>query len=91
MFRRLALLWTVVRTDARMMWRALRHPQSPGWLKAGAALVVLYLLSPIDIVPDFIPFVGVVDDIILVPLAIRWMLDRLPPHVADAIGRGRVR
>jgi len=91
MFKRLALLWTVIRTDARMLWRALRHPDSPGWLKAGAALIVLYVLSPIDIVPDFIPFVGIVDDIVLVPFAIRWLLDRLPPHIADAIGRRRVR
>lgn len=91
MFKRLALLWTVIRSDARMLWRALRHPHSPGWLKAGAAFIVLYLVSPIDIIPDFIPFVGVMDDIVLVPLAIRWLLDRLPPHIADAIGRGRVR
>lgn len=78
MFKRLTLLWTVARGDARLLWRALRHPASPGWLKLGTALLVLYVISPIDFVPDFIPFLGVVDDLVLVPLAIRWMLKRLP-------------
>ena len=78
LFKRLALLWTLVRGDARQLWRALRHPASPGWLKFGTALLVLYVISPIDFIPDFIPFLGVMDDLVLVPLAIRWMLKRLP-------------
>lgn len=82
MLKRLTLLWTVIRGDARQLWFALRHPAAPRWLKIGAAMIVLYVLSPIDIVPDFIPFVGVLDDIVLVPLAIRWLLKRLPPEIA---------
>jgi uncharacterized membrane protein YkvA (DUF1232 family) len=89
MFKRVALLWTLVRTDARQLWFALRHPGAPAWLKAGAVLIVLYVLSPIDVVPDFIPFVGVMDDIVLVPLAIRWLLNRLPADVAEAVGKRR--
>ncbi|HYD77797.1 YkvA family protein [Ramlibacter sp.] len=84
MFKRLTLLWTLVRGDARQLWFALRHPAAPGWLKLGTALVAIYLLSPIDLLPDAIPFVGVVDDLVLVPLAIRWMLKRLPPELARA-------
>ena len=86
--RRLTLLWTVVRGDARQLWAALRHPAAPGWLKMGVALIALYLISPIDIIPDFIPGLGVVvDDIVLVPMAIRWLLKRLPPEIARAVGR----
>lgn len=81
MIKRLTLLWTVLRGDARQLWFALRHPAAPGWLKIGTALVALYLFSPFDIVPDFIPFVGVIDDLVLVPLAIRWLLGRLPPEL----------
>ena len=85
MFKRLALLWTVLRGDARQLWFALRHPLAPTWLKLGSALIVLYVLSPIDIVPDFIPdFIpvfGVMDDLVLVPLAIRFLLKRLPPEL----------
>lgn len=84
MFKRLTLLWTLLRVDARRLWVALRHPAAPGWLKAGTALAVLYVVSPIDLVPEVIPFFGVVDDLVLVPLAIRWMLRRLPPEVAAA-------
>lgn len=84
MFKRFALLWTVVRGDARQLWFALRHPDAPGWLKLGTALIGLYLFSPIDLIPDVLPIIGVMDDIVLVPMAIRWMLKRLPPAVAEA-------
>jgi uncharacterized membrane protein YkvA (DUF1232 family) len=89
MLKRLTLLWTVVRGDARQLWFALRHPAAPGWLKLGTAMIALYLFSPIDIIPDFIPFVGVVDDIVLVPLAIRWLLKRLPPEIARSAAARR--
>jgi uncharacterized membrane protein YkvA (DUF1232 family) len=84
MWKRLTMLWTLVRGDARQLWFALRHPLAPTWLKVGTALVVLYVLSPIDLIPDFIPVIGVVDDLVLVPLAIRWLLRRLPPELARA-------
>ena len=87
MLKRLTLLWTVMRGDAKQLWFALRHPAAPGWLKLGAALIVLYVISPIDIIPDFIPVVGFMDDIVLVPLAIRWLLKRLPPEIAAATAR----
>jgi len=91
MWKRLTLLWTLVRGDARQLWFALRHPDAPGWLKLGTALVALYLISPIDLIPDALPVIGVVDDLILVPLAIRWMLKRLPPHIAHASWARRTR
>ncbi|MDB5940593.1 MAG: hypothetical protein JWQ13_159 [Ramlibacter sp.] len=81
MFKRLTLLWTVMRGDARQLWFALRHPAAPRWLKVGAAMIVLYVLSPIDLIPDFVPFLGWMDDVVLVPLAIRWLLKRVPPEI----------
>ena len=84
MFKRLALLWTLVRGDARRLWLALRHPAAPGWLKLGTALIALYLFSPIDLIPDFLPVIGIVDDLVLVPLAIRWLLNRLPVEITKA-------
>ena len=88
MFKRIAVLWSVVRGDARLLWRALRHPQAPGWLKLGAAGIVLYLVSPIDLIPDVIPIFGVLDDIVVVPLAIRWLLGRLPAPLRADIDAG---
>jgi uncharacterized membrane protein YkvA (DUF1232 family) len=87
--KRLALLWTLVRGDAARLWRALRHPMAPAWLKWGTAGLVLYFLSPVDLLPDFIPLLGIVDDIVLIPLAIRWMLKKLPQRLLDEID-GRV-
>ncbi|HWI80030.1 MAG TPA: YkvA family protein [Ramlibacter sp.] len=91
MFKRLTLLWTVLRGDARQLWFALRHPLAPTWLKLGTGLIVLYVLSPIDLVPDFIPVIGFVDDLVLVPLAIRFLLKRLPPEIARAAAARRAR
>ena len=89
MFKRLTVLWAVVRGDARQLWFALRHPAAPSWLKWGTALIVLYLLSPIDLIPDALPVIGLVDDLVLVPLAIRWLLKRLPPDIAQAAAARR--
>jgi uncharacterized membrane protein YkvA (DUF1232 family) len=77
MFKRLTLLWTVLRGDARTLWAALRHPAAPAWLKLGTALIALYVLSPIDL--------------LLVPLAIRGLLKRLPPELAAAAATRRAR
>ena len=86
--KRLVMLWRLVRGDARRLWFALRHPAAPTWLKVGTALIVLYVLSPIDLIPDAIPLLGVVDDLVLVPLAMRWLLARLPQEIrADAARR----
>ena len=86
MFKRFTMLWSLVRGDARLLWRALRHPASPGWLRLGALGIVLYVLSPIDLIPDVIPVIGLLDDIVLVPLAIRFLLNRLPAHLRADIG-----
>ena len=87
MFKRLSLLWTLFKGDARQLWFALRHPAAPGWLKVGTAVLVLYVLSPIDLIPDAIPLFGVVDDLVIVPLAIRWLLARLPANVLADVSR----
>lgn len=85
--KRLLMLWGLLRTDARRLWFALRHPAAPGWLKLGVGLIALYVLSPVDLLPDVIPFFGVVDDLIVVPLAVRWLLKRLPPGMTEPPGR----
>lgn len=83
MWKRLTVLWTVLRGDARCLWFALRHPAAPTWLKVGSGMIALYLLSPVDLLPDTIPFLGMVDDLVIVPLAIRWLLGRLPAQVRN--------
>ena len=89
MWKRLSVLWSLIRGDARLLWFALKHPLAPGWLKPAVALMVLYVLSPLDLLPDSIPFIGGVDDLVLVPLAIAFTAKRLPAALrADFARRG---
>jgi uncharacterized membrane protein YkvA (DUF1232 family) len=48
---------------------------------------VLYLISPVDLIPDIIPFFGVMDDLVIIPLAMRWLLKQLPASVRADIER----
>jgi len=88
MWKRLSVLWSVIRGDARLLWFALRHPLAPGWLKPAVALMILYVLSPVDLLPETIPVLGLVDDVVLVPLAIAFIAKRLPAALrADFLRR----
>ena len=78
MWKRLSVLWSVIRGDARLLWFALKHPLAPGWLKPAVVLMAIYVLSPVDLLPETIPLLGLVDDVVLVPLAISFIVKRLP-------------
>ncbi|WP_429598576.1 YkvA family protein [Variovorax sp. PvP013] len=67
-----------VKRDGVTLWFALRHPLTPWHAKALGVLVVAYALSPIDLIPDFIPVLGYVDDVLLLP-ALIWLAIRLLP------------
>ena len=69
------------RDEAAVLWRAFWHPETPLYLKGATLFAALYLVSPIDLIPDFIPFAGWIDDLILVPLMVSWIVRMLPPHV----------
>lgn len=65
------------------LWLAARHPGTPWFAKAFVAMVVAYAVSPIDLIPDFIPVLGFIDDLVLVPAGI-WIAMRLiPAEVLD--------
>lgn len=63
---------------------AYRHPQTPWYAKLVAGAVLFYAFSPIDIIPDFIPVLGYLDDVILVPAGIALSLKLIPPDVMAA-------
>lgn len=67
-----------IKRDGVTLWFACRHERTPWAAKAVAAVVVAYALSPIDLVPDFIPVIGYLDDVILLP-ALIWLAVRLLP------------
>jgi len=65
------------------LYLALRDPRVPWYVKAVMATVVGYALSPIDLIPDFVPVVGLLDDLILVPLGVALVVRMLPGDVLD--------
>jgi uncharacterized membrane protein YkvA (DUF1232 family) len=70
-----------VKRDGVTLWFAGRHPRTPWLAKALGVFVVAYALSPIDLVPDFIPVLGYVDDVLLLPALIWLAMRLLPPEV----------
>ncbi|OZI19731.1 hypothetical protein CAL26_19315 [Bordetella genomosp. 9] len=84
-------LWALrTRQDAMTVWFALRHPATPWYAKALAILTAAYILSPIDLIPDFIPVLGLLDDLVLVPILIWATLRALPAPVrADSRERAQ--
>lgn len=71
----------LVRRDAHALCLAARDPRVPWHAKALAAAVAAYALSPIDLIPDFIPVLGYLDDLLLLPLGIAMVVRLIPPDV----------
>ncbi|MDL5035058.1 DUF1232 domain-containing protein [Comamonas resistens] len=67
-----------IKRDGVTLWFAGKHPETPWYAKALGLFVVAYALSPIDLIPDFIPVLGYVDDILLLPVLI-WLTVKLLP------------
>ena len=66
------------RAELITLWRAFFAPETPVWIKGLMLLVPAYLLSPIDLIPDFIPIAGWLDDAIVIPLMVTWIVRMLP-------------
>ncbi|TMQ53532.1 MAG: DUF1232 domain-containing protein [Candidatus Eisenbacteria bacterium] len=78
--------------DTYALYLAARDPRVPWPAKAVAAITVAYALSPIDLIPDFIPVIGHLDDLVLVPLGLALAIRLIPPpilaeHRAEAARR----
>ena len=71
----------LVKRDVHAIYRATRDPRVPWYAKALAICVAGYALSPIDLIPDFVPILGYMDDIIIVPLGILLVVKLIPPHI----------
>ena len=83
-------MWQRIRSWARQLkaetialWFCCRHPATPLAAKILATVVVAYALSPIDLIPDFIPVIGYLDDVILIPIGIYFTLKLIPLPVIE--------
>jgi len=65
--------------DGLALWLAMRHPSVPWAVKALAMLAAAYVLSPIDLIPDFIPVLGLLDEFILLPLVVGVIVRAIGP------------
>jgi uncharacterized membrane protein YkvA (DUF1232 family) len=70
-----------LKTQTYAMYLACKHPHTPWYAKVLLILVIGYAVSPIDLIPDFIPVLGYVDDLIIVPLGISLALKMIPKEV----------
>ena len=71
----------MLKRETLTLYFAARDPRTPWYAKIVAAGVVAYALSPIDLIPDFIPVLGYLDDLIIVPAGIALVLQMVPAHV----------
>ncbi len=70
-----------LRQDTLALYLAARHPRTPWYAKALAAFLAAYLLSPIDMIPDFVPVLGYLDDLVVVSLGLVIVVRLVPPDV----------
>ena len=71
----------IIKQDVHALYLASRDPRVPWYAKAMGLLIAGYALSPIDLIPDFIPVLGYLDDLILVPLGILLAIRLTPPEI----------
>jgi uncharacterized membrane protein YkvA (DUF1232 family) len=70
-----------LKAETLALYLAARDPRTPWYARAFIAFVVAYALSPIDLIPDFVPVLGLLDEIILIPIGIALALRMVPGHV----------
>jgi uncharacterized membrane protein YkvA (DUF1232 family) len=72
---------TRLKNEIRTLCLAYRHPGTPIFVKVWIACIVAYAISPIDLIPDFIPVLGYLDDLIVLPLGIWLAIKMIPPDI----------
>lgn len=70
-----------IKLDVHALYLSARDPRVPWYAKALAAGVAAYALSPIDLIPDFVPVIGYLDDLLIVPLGIMLVVHLIPPEI----------
>ena len=78
---RITAVSVFLKRETIALYLACRDPRTPWYAKAFAAVVVAYALSPIDLIPDFVPILGYLDDLILVPLGLALAVKMIPDSV----------
>ncbi len=78
LFKKISSWAKALKLDVLALWFALKHPKLPFWAKVFCFVAVAYALSPIDLIPDVIPVLGYLDDLMIIP-ALVWLALKLTP------------
>lgn len=73
-----------------LLFSAMRDKRTPWYVKAMVGLVLAYIVSPIDIIPDFIPVIGLLDEVVLVPIALAFIFKFIPDSVRQDISLNKI-
>jgi uncharacterized membrane protein YkvA (DUF1232 family) len=73
----------LIRRDVLAVWIAARDPRLPWYVKLLAVAVAAYALSPVDLIPDVVPVLGYLDDLVIVPAGIFLVIRLIPPDLLD--------
>jgi len=68
---------------AKLAWRVVRDDRVPVWIRAGLVGTVAYLIMPFDLIPDWIPVLGEVDDLFVMTIGVRTLLRRVPEPILN--------
>ncbi len=82
-FERLKTSAKRLKAQVCVLYYAARHPRTPWYAKLVILAVVAYALSPVDLIPDFIPILGYLDDLVILPLGIALALSLIPKDIID--------
>jgi uncharacterized membrane protein YkvA (DUF1232 family) len=83
MLRKLKFVARDLKRDLGVYQMALRDPRTPRLAKALLGFAVTYALFPVDLIPDFLPLIGHIDDAVVIPMVIRLALKMIPEEVID--------
>lgn len=78
---RLKLLMRAFGRNGLVLLYAIRRPGVPAWIRLATLLMVIYVLSPVDLVSDLLPVLGWADDLVMLSFGIPWLLSKLPESV----------
>ena len=82
---KLGALWWKFKKEILMVWAMLRNPAAPGKAKLVALLAAVYIISPVDLVPDVIPILGWIDDGVVAILLFKLAFKLLPKEMYDSL------
>ncbi len=72
-----------LKKEVKILYLAYKRPDTPWYAKLLSIIVVGYALSPIDLIPDFVPVLGYLDDLLLIPLGVLLVIKLIPKNIID--------